>query len=55
MCEEKIGLGFELPGEAKFGRLGQLLQFRKVGYVFESLVDERGFEPPAPRCEQWGK
>jgi hypothetical protein len=28
MWAEKIGLGFELPGEAKFG---QLVQFRKVG------------------------
>jgi hypothetical protein len=27
---ERIGLGFELP-EADFGRLGRLVEFRKVG------------------------
>ena len=31
MWAERIGLGFELPGGAKFGQLGQLVQFRKVG------------------------
>jgi hypothetical protein len=31
MWAEKIGLGFELPGEPKVGQLGQLVQFRKAG------------------------
>ena len=30
MWAERIGLGFELPGSAKFGQRGQLLQFRKA-------------------------
>ena len=30
MWAERIGLGFELPGTAKVGQLGQLLQFRKA-------------------------
>jgi len=30
MWAEKIGLGFELPGSAKVGQLGQLIEFRKA-------------------------
>ena len=30
MWAERIGLGFELPGSAKLGQRGQLLQFRKA-------------------------
>jgi hypothetical protein len=34
MWAERIDLGFELPGKAKFGQIGPFVEFRKLNNCF---------------------